>query len=411
MKIKIILPATFFFISSIVFYRCSDTVTSTMSVNGTVYGYDNFPVTGLQVSIGDKSTQTSIDGNFSFENVTYPYDVSITDSYFRMATVYRNISTDKLSLYVGRHGSVDVYSRINIFLPPDIDLQNLRCKAYFTDGQYINDYADISIYNNFITVHHPDLNPVSGKLIILTYIKDTDGRIISYENYGESDPIILTSGANINYTFDTASLALNPGEESVTGSYSAVPGLLNINSSFYITFGNTYYYNNYDLGFFQGNIFNFKIPDGIPRTFNTFVSSGSLFNTGYCYEAYQVYPSVSNSLSTKSPCILLGPDDMTENIDNQSVFNFSDGGGEGVFNITLNDVSRNFIFEIITTERNFTLEGLDQLGFGSINNNNFNWYVSKVGPAKSLNDYVTNYVTRQERFTTNAFSRTFSTRP
>ncbi len=412
MKIKIILSAIILSTPLIFFYGCSDTLTSTSGVTGKVFGYGNFPVPGLRVSIGDKVTHTSSDGSFGFENIAYPYDIILLDSSFdRSATIYKNISTDKLNLSVNISGSKSIYSNIIIQLPQNIDFKTLRGKAIFTNEQNVNEYMTLYDYSNHLTVRLPDLNPITGKLLILIYKRDKYYKITSYENYGESAQLNLIPENTIEYTFDSLSLSLNPGEQLITGSYNIPSGASGIYSYYSITFGNKFQNYEGELSSFEGREFSFIVPKGIPRAFKTFISNSALTNSGSSYETFQVYPFTSNTLSIKDACILINPQDQSKGITNETEFSFQDGTGDGVYSIALNDVSRNVTFRIITKERTFNLVGLDQLGLGRINNNNFYWYVTKAGPAESVNDYTTNYLEKQEKFITYSNSRNFSTLP
>ncbi|MEP7146090.1 MAG: hypothetical protein ABI792_03675, partial [bacterium] len=280
MKNKIILSAIILSILLIFFYGCSDTLTSTSGVTGKVFGYDNFPVPNLRLSIRDKVTHTSNDGSFAFDNIAYPYDIILLDSSFdRSATIYKNISTDKLNLSVSVSGSKSIYSNIIIHLPKNIDFKTVRGKAIFTNEQNVNEYMFLNGYSNHLTVRLPDLNPITGKLFVLIYKRDKDYKITSYENYGESAQLNLIPENTIEYTFDSLSLSLNPGEQLITGAYNVPSGSSDIYSSYYITFGNNF--QNYEgiLSSFEGREFSFIVPKGIPRAFKTFISNSAFTNS------------------------------------------------------------------------------------------------------------------------------------
>jgi hypothetical protein len=411
MKIKTVLALII--ISAIIFNYtgCSDSLTSTNNINGKVSGHDNIPQRGLRVTSGDKTTYTSSDGSFTFENVTYPYDLAVLDTFYRSVSLYKNISTDKLNLYIDKPGYPRTYSYIRIILPVNINLQVLNCMAFFTDGQSLNSSFRLNNSSNVFSVLLPDNNSVSGKLIILTYKTDNYGKITSYENYGESGMLNLLPDNDIDYTFDSLSLSLNPGEQTVLGNMTINPGPFTISSGYFISFGNLNTRTDNFLSGFTGRIFNFIIPSGIPRVFNTYINNTVYFASSYSNEIFHVYPDATNTLVVKDECSLITPANQAENVTNETAFSFQGGTGNGIYVICIHDILTEKDFRIITTDNNFTLSGLDQLGLGYISNHFLSWYVRQEGPAGSVNDYVNNFTNIQERFITSSEIRTFSTSP
>ncbi len=82
-----------------------------------------------------------------------------------------------------------------------------------------------------------------------------------------------------------------------------------------------------------------------------------------------------------------------------------------MYEISLYDDSSFAQYKIITSNNFFNLEGIENLGFGKINNHSFSWTVEKIGPASSMDDYVTNFFNVLNRFTLQSGTRTFSTEP
>jgi len=222
--------------------------------------------------------------------------------------------------------------------------------------------------------------------------------------------LTLEPGGFSSYNFDSASISLNPGEIPVSGSMSIPLGSFSTYSTYFITFGNSE--NDYDasLAGFVDRTFSFLIPSGIPSNFKTYVQN-NITQNGSSHENFIVYPHISNVLNVKESCQLTNPSNNAENVTDKTTFSFLGGTGTGIYRINLYNTSMGRKYEIITDELNFLLEGIDKLGLGSINNNIFTWNVNKEGPADSMNDYVTGYPDRIEKFKTFSQSRQFTTSP
>ena len=415
MKIKIILSIALLICSGIVYNSCDTSVDSTISsVSGKIYNYSVIPSSNLKVTVQNQTVYTSSNGSFAFDNVIYPYDLIVTDSSFRSTVyIYKGLSVKNITIPLNRSQSSTDLAFVNVHLPAGFFQSDLECKIIFTDGNYINKYVQVSDLNQDVYFDVPlnGNNSVSGRLFVLTYKSDSENRILSYENFGQSPEIQLQSGSTFEYTFDSQSLSLNPGEQEIECTFNNISK--NYLSSFYISFSPKYTFNetNFIFSELQGSSVNFKIPTGIPAEFKTFVNNYSYNIPGDAAEDFNVIPNVLNEFTVKVPPDLVSPDNEIQNVNNNTQFSFNTGTGNGIYEISLfNNVS--FIeYKIITSNNNFTLEGLEELEFGNFNNNNFNWNVKKIGPANSMNDFITDFFNKQNHFFSQSTNRYFSTEP
>ncbi|MEO8211488.1 MAG: hypothetical protein ABI840_13090 [bacterium] len=412
MYFRRVLSAIILISVSLIYYSCDTITNPTSAVSGKVYTYNYLAISNVKVTIRDQVALTSEDGSFNFKNITSPYDLIVLDSLERNVTVYKELSAESILLPLQYYASNNGYAFIIVTIPKEIIDSNIVGKVIFTDGNFVNSYSDIHQNDTVIGVEMYINESVTGKLIVLTYKRDNEGKIISYENYGESPDIQIEPGGNYNYQFDTPDLSLNPGEQSVTG-YLQIPPGSSSSSSFKITFSSkkTYYaYSGFSsIGL---NYFNFLIPAGLPRQFNTIVESSSYGGMlGYSTEDFITYPNEPNNLQVKLAPSIISPDDQIKNVNNNTQFSFNSGTGNGIYIISLRNTSRDFHYKIVTSNLNFTLEGLEDLGLGRINNNYFYWSVQKIGPANSMNDYVTNFFNEPSHFNSESDSRFFSTEP
>lgn len=413
MCIRKILPALIITSAILFFNSCDNSVDPTFgSVSGKIYGYNHTAIENLKVTIQDRSVYTSADGSFTLNGISYPYDVIITDSVRRKATVYKKLSVNNIGLYIDKYSGSNYSAAIYVHILGESVQSDKKWKVIFTDRENVNEYAEVTGINPTAgLLLNMDKNIISGSLIALSYKKDNNGKITSYENFGSFPLYNIQSGNTYNYWFDSLSLAFNPGEQTVTASINvaAVP----YSTEFYLSFGTKSRPDNfgYTFSYLTGNYFNFKIPTDLPLPFSTVIINNTTLSSGFSYQEYNVFPNSNNDLIVNVPPIPLSPSEDAKNVNTETQFSFNSGSGNGVFEIILTNQSRFSEYRIITAENNFTLEGLDKLGFGSINNNIFEWRVTKNGPAASVNDYVTIYNNEQNHFYSEGNSRRFLTEP
>jgi len=412
MKDKIVSYLVILF--SINFFSCNNAVDPVYTVTGKVFDNNYSAEANVKVTIGDQSILTSGDGSFSLNNITFPFDVTITNESNRTAILYKGLSKSNLSLKLNYNGTGYNFSTIYVTLPENIVNSDTYGKLIFTDGNFINGYSNIvpDQQQSGITIY---INrSVTGKLILLTYRKLND-EIVSYENYGEINEALINPGSDYHYQFDSLDLMLDPGEQKVTGTLILPEGLHSTFTGFYLSFSSKQISNQYgEFSVINSDQPVYLIPTGLPTQYLTMTVNHSIGNSGAgmgsSYEEFITDPDGGNEFDVKSFPILVTPEDKSVNIKNNTQFSFSDKSRSGIYIIYLLDRSRDVNFEIVTSERNFTLEGLESLGLGRINNNNFFWLVQKIGSG-SMDDYVTNFSDHSGYFVLQSEGRTFSTAP
>ena len=413
MLFKMILPAIIILSLSAIHFSCDILTSSESTVNGKVYNYQHQPISNIKVTAGGQSVFTSEDGSFTINSLTFPYDIVVTDSNRRIATVFKGISTGNITLPIDDQFNSNFDSKIRVKIPLSIIQSGSLGKILFTDGNYLNYNSDITTYDTGAVIRIYNSKPVTGKLIVLTFKKDNNGRITSYENYGESSEIQILPGITNRYQFDSLDLTLNPSEQTVTGSFEKPEGYDAVTSNFSLSFSpkKTYFSN----GAFTGIgsfIFNFLIPGGIPSGFNTLVNNYS--NGGELGSSsgdFIVYPNTANRPEVKLAPAVISPEDHSTTVNNSTEFTYSAGTGDGIYIVSFHNFFRDVRYKIVTSKTSVTMEGLEDLGFGYINNNDFYWSVSKTGPANSMNDYASGFFEHPTHFSSTSVIFNFTTSP
>ncbi|MBK8550194.1 MAG: hypothetical protein IPL53_03710 [Ignavibacteria bacterium] len=413
-----IFPGSLFLIFVLTFLSgCDDSTGPVSTVTGKVVSSNNQPVFRIKVMIGDKSTYTSYFGTFTFSNVEFPYDVKVIDSLGSNAYLFKGLSTGEITLplrFSSYHGDI---ATIKVTLPDEIMNENLNGKIIFTDGNTVNFFQDISEQSSTSAIFVPVFGySLTGKIILLTYKKDADKSIVSYENYGESPFMSISPYQTYYYAFDSVDIALDPGEETVSGNFILPDGYNSTYASFFLSFASNTGSGSpagYGLEFSEitENPFSIKIPTGLPRQFSTIVLNSAQGNSGGSFESFPVSPGSSNDLILNEAPVLISPDNNEKNVNDGTVFSFSNSSPQGIYRIQLLNISRYAEYTIVTANNNFTFDELDQIGFGNMNNNYFRWLVEKTGPAGSMNEYVTNNTGSFRNFIQRSNEGSFSTEP
>ena len=414
MNIKAIILLLIIISNSIIQYGCDYTVSPGSDINGKVFNYDHFPVAGLKVIVGNQFVYTSTDGSFSLKNISFPYDLIVSDSSFRSSfSIYKDIGENNLSIRFNKWPANAATANVKVQLPKEIFQPEIVCKIIFTDSKYVNAYGSVYEYTPELEfdIQLGNQTPVAGKLIVLTYKINSAKRILSYENYGESSEIQIQNGSSINYSFDLADLSLNPGEREI--EYSNNPSSNSYINDFYISFSPYYLFNSSGSQFSEltGTNGIFKIPSGLPGTFNTVFRNYSYNIPGDSHQDFIVNPDSPNQFQMTKPCVILSPEINAENVNNNTLFSFSEGDGNGIYEISLFNNLTSVEYTIVTSKNKFTLEGLEDIGLDFFKSNSFTWFVQKIGPANSMNDYVTNFFNKQNHFSTRSSFSFFTTSP
>ena len=384
-----------------------------ITVSGIATNYANQAVPNVRVKIGNDSVLSSSNGNFTFTNVTPPYDLQITEDVMFISRYYSGLTAENLRIPDIGYIDDSLGCQINISFPAEILTSGVSGKMIFTDGEYVNAY-DLLNQNLPLKVWLTDKSPVTGRIIVITYKKDALGKIVSYENFGQSTPMEVINGGKYNYNFSADELSLNPGEETVSGSIILQPGYSAFRN-FYITFSDKLTPNfqvRTQFEFIVENNFSLKIPTGLPVQFSSMIGCSSYIGQQQqtFTDLFKLPPMQTGIvLETKSEPQLLTPEDNAVNIDTSSLFSFTPGAGTGIYRILLL-ISSYEVLVVYTPSNSFYLsdfKGLFKDGLPA--NTIIAWAVEKIGFANSINEYFTTFTDRPEYFKNYSALKRFTT--
>ncbi|MFZ1320829.1 MAG: hypothetical protein WAT71_04670 [Ignavibacteria bacterium] len=403
-KNKFLSLTIFISIITISFFEIScDNATGPVSdVSGVIYNDYHHPLSNIKVSTQGRTIRTLDDGRFNFSGISIPYDLTVSDSSFNSKTdLYKNLSAAYIELSFDKYPINNTYATLNITIPSEIIQQNVICKVIYSDNDFTNVYGNILSPEQTITLQIPVFNNViKGKIYVITYLRDVNLNILSYENYGSSPEIELNNGDVINYLFTKDQLSLNPGEIDAECTLELI--YPNVLSYYYISFSQkNYSVSSIGISELTGNYLQFKIPTGIPDTYYNIVNSWN-YNIANSGGSVIINPNTSNYLKMNEPCEILTPVIFKEIINSSTPFSFSSGEGSGIYEIELfNNVSHT-TYRIFTSENNFTFDWLEDSATEDFSGDNFTWNVTKKGPFSSINDFAVNYFNIPTPFKTNS---------
>jgi|WetSurMetagenome_2_1015567.scaffolds.fasta_scaffold21059_3 hypothetical protein len=396
MKRDCVSIALFFvvFIFSVIISSCSDggiePESAKINISGKISALFNIPVSNVVVKVNEKVTTTSAYGDFSLKDVTIPYDLIIIDSINKAGYIYKGLSRTNLDIFLSY--ITQSYGTANIHITYPANLPDLEGKAIFIDGNQRSFYSSSSTLSS-IPVYMENNTSLNGKVIMIFYTIDSFNGITSYEKYGEKNNITVTAGGNTNVDFTLDDLKLNPGEVTVSGSFSGLQGLNSL-KFFYLSFEKRITSGfAYDLLFsiIQGNNFNLVLPTNLPSDYTPLIyirSQGTYPNANITDQFVLPIGGTGINLNLPDYPSLVYPPDNAINIDTTTLFEWTSGTGNGIYCITFWDSAQSITYSIFTNSLNTTLSNLNSIGFGNISNRTFRWNCEKHGSVSSLDEYL-----------------------
>ena len=339
---------------------------------------------------------TDVNGDFTMNDVIVPYDVIITDRvssgsgkiyrYF-----FRELSTEKLIFYLPR-GGVNQHRICTIhFDYPVIDSIFDQVRIFFTDGDLV-DNSSAAEYH-ILSVHLVDTKPVTGKLILLYYSRES-GRT-KFNKYAVKDNIKVESGCEYNITFSKDDLRPIPGISNVSGTITTPPG-------YTFAFLNKFYFkcakrklpndaNNAQGAYeeFSDNAFNFIIPTGLPFDFYPVISTWGATSPETTFRDF-VLPVAGSGveLIINNFPVLLSPSNNSIDIDSNTIFSFSSSINNGIYHVIIEDSARNY-YDYYSNKTSFDLKWMNTLNV-NFSNSKFTWFVEYIGANDKGLDFLLN---------------------
>jgi hypothetical protein len=343
-------------------------------------GFFNYPLTDTKIRINDVYYTPNSEGWVFPKNVNYPYDIYYIDTVRRYQILYKDVKTAGGIMNINLPASQSVDYNIAVHyptLPPE-----QQGKLYFVDDtKDIMGVQDITQSSNIFFTAPAGLN-LSGRIILITYIKDVNGHINDYKYFAEKQSVTVTPGTTeVTFvqtdlkTVDkyTVNCTINPPQGS---SYIYAPYMLNFNNNKRVSGFATFL----TLETFTTNNFTITLPKNLPTSGYTptilIVTDGT--NGDSRESSFLPLTAVNAEITIPSAPIIISPPDNAANVDTNTVFSIGKNATSNVLAFTLNDSVDNKHYVLYTTESNIKLSMLSSM-VQLTPNRRYTYYVEQVG--------------------------------
>ena len=391
-----------FFLSSIFistqFFGCDESSPIAPSsqtigtVSGNVASFWGEPKANVRVSTDSAVVYTDTEGNFTFANVSAPYNLYFSDTSADRYYALTELSTEEVRfvLNVVPFGGFTNTCDLKVTASANGLIGVNKAKYVFTDGKYLNSYGRVNT-GSTESVRLREYNSITGKLYLIGYKTDQDGKIISYERFGQKD-VTLTSGGNVTVNFDSSEIAFNPEETTIAGTFANYSGNISMRVNSF-SFGK-YYTPNYASMISFGssslsNDFNYVVPSNIPGFFKAtvYLQSNSAASVGQKIWTVIDPGTTGGVYELATPPGLLEPQPGAP-VNLSTQFRFTEGSRTGIYTVKVTDGQKQYW--IYTSSPEITLESLARFGFSLNTGTSYSWTVTKTGDYNSINDFAIN---------------------
>ena len=359
-------------------------------ISGKVYDNRGFPFKDVKVHSSATNFTTSLgDGSFVLTNISYPVTLFLKRDVDSTPNVYIGLNANNPQLTYNTYGDNSNFNsgefRVSYpAVPPGRGLLLKFTSEDAIDFNYIYTDSD-SISARVPLTWQGDKSTVLGKLILITYSRNSVNRIDSFKTYAEKT-IYVDANRIIDARFTASDLSVpDRGVVNVrNGNFSTT---CDVNAYFSLA-GNT----NSDMFLEHLNRvgeFDFNVP-------KVFTSNRIRISTHAPYEddAYieNTVFTQENSIVTLNGINKIGfavPALNAADVDSTTLFKVIPNSTPiGIFLYSF-EPTDNFFKKvwIYTTAEQFTYPDLSQYGYNLARNKNYKWSVQKIAPFGNLDDY------------------------
>lgn len=355
-------------------------------LNGRVIDERGFPIQGVKVLTGGTEKITDLNGNFSFQNIGTPYDITIAERYTSTAVMYKELTVVNPELVLFGEQNEYFANAVNLNIRfPKIPEGSSSIIKFISKSVFTSTQADVSEGDSIesISVSWPlNRNNLEGELMFIMKNKEVF-------QYVKRQAISISKGRNsYDINFDTKK------ERKLTNS--------NLKLYFYdksyevnklklsVNFFN--YDKNSDINLAQeygsGNIFKMIIPDKFSESVKFKITGIAESKNGQGFISYNyASPGEAVKVAGESPPEPETPLNNFLAVDGDTRFSYSAGTGAGIYVLEFKSTNPVLNFFIVTRERETYFKYLSRSEFNS-SNISFDWRVRKYLTYFNTDDFV-----------------------
>jgi len=365
-----------------------------VTVHGRVVNDFGSSISGASVAClygGTQISTSSSDGSFTLNRIKVPYDLYLV--YNGKAVVYKDVKSLAPQLNTFNNASgFDNYCRINLSVPPINP--NQAVSAWFVDTTGIVQGDSTCVGNGSISfpVGWQGASVMIGRVMILVYTLDNNGRPLTYDNYG-SKPAALVNTGMCTLSFSANDMDIDPGETSINCQLFVPAGTNSIGCALYI--GSKSYFNYFNKGFHLfgsdegGMNYSIVAPDS-GSLFMYYLVTNTANNDVYSNKVTNIHLGNSN-VNLDNPTILISPSNNANAVDYKTQFSFFSDNNNGVYRtIFSGDSTGTYSLNILSKTPSTTIPDLSFLGVFPDLQKTYSWHVIKYSNLNNIDDFVLN---------------------
>ena len=399
-------------------------VSTTINVNGRVADIFGTPQSGISVIIGNQTVTSGADGNFTINNVNKPYDCQMLElsGNQKYGSLFKglNSTSPRLTIISGLSDPPQYSSNIVVTFPNGLIPAGKKVLLFYSDTTNVI-YGKINTgpVSGAVTYSVPWANnnsTINGKVRALIYSVDVSDNIISYDNYAEAE-LPVTGGGQSIWQPTMADFALNPGEVNLTATINPPGGYSIVVSAIFINFSKLT--NNPFILSALAPLISYTttanisglVPSGLPSDFTLNLLTRIVEPSGAGgYKSTIVQAGINNQVTIEPASVLNTPLNGATGIDTNSVFDYSQGTGSGVYAVKYSGANNTYI--VYTSGLNITIPNFSP-DLNIEPNTSHSWRVTKYQGLNSVDEYVNSELFHMVNLPGNltSASRTFTTAP
>lgn len=365
-----------------------------VTVHGRVVNDYGSSISGATVSClygGTQIATTSSDGFFTFNRIKVPYDLFLV--YNGKVVVYKGVKSLAPQLNTFNNSSgYDENCRVSITIPPINPSQAVSAWFVDTTGSIQGDSTCLNSNNISFHVGWEGASVLVGRVMVLIYTLDNNGRPMTYDNYGSKVAALVNPGV-CSITFAGYELNIDPGETSISCQLTVPAGTTDVDCSLFI--GSKSFYNYFNKGFHlygsdeSGLNYSIIAPDS-GSLFKYYFLTNTSNNDKFSNKVTNIQLG-NNNINLDNPTILINPANNATGIEFNTEFSFFSDNNNGLYRtVIMSDSTSNYYLNIISKTPNTTIPDLSFLGVYPDVQKNYSWHVIKYSNLTDIDGFVLN---------------------
>jgi hypothetical protein len=359
---------------------------SGMTVSGKVIDEKNFPISGITVTINEKTTTSDKNGKFSVADIEAPYRAIVTDASTNITVIYDALSINNPNLIlfgrqIGKNANT-AYVNILIDSIPNSSRGIIKFISQYTNYSKEEEITSGEARKQIVVKWPEGERSINGTILYLekngtAYTRYAQRNVTLYNDLFPQD--IRLNGFNSYSGFNSSILTVYlPAREYASKGFTIWGDFLG-------------YDRNSEVKLVSEGFTNISaetyVPSMLPLSFKLKVRAECFNGKGDGFVNYTyTYPGSVVNLNYETPPEIASPSNDARGVTSRTLFSFTEGSSAGVYVVNFHCLYPESNVYVVTNAREMYMPGISQGGLPK--NANFTWTVMKYIPYFSPNDLV-----------------------